>query len=154
MTDRDGATSDRHAFSCSLTAVLIGRVRRVAGEGGPAALLRAAASPRSLEYLLDLGNWVPYGEAIALLEHGAELTGDPAFARHVGEDFVAQLAGSANSSVLRSLGSPAALLQKIALAGPRFTTVGNLEAIEVRDGYAEVRALPTAGVARHRAHCE
>jgi hypothetical protein len=41
-----------------------------------------------------------------------ELTGDPSFARRVGEDFVSALAGSANSSVLRSLGSPEALLRK------------------------------------------
>src|SRR6266498_3801145 len=95
-----------HHFSCALTAVLINRVRRVAGDEAVAPLLREAATARTLEYLVDIANWVSYDEAIALLEAGTAVTGDPHFARHVGEDTVNRLAGSSNSAVLRGLGSP------------------------------------------------
>src|SRR5215211_2311649 len=126
---------DQLAFSCSLTAVLLHRVRRAAGDDAQQALLHAAGSPRTLEYLMDLGNWVSYDEVIALWEAGAELTGDPQFARHIGEDFVGRLAGSGNSAVLRQLGSPEGLVRKIALAGHRFSTAADLAAAEVREGY-------------------
>src|SRR5919107_5238947 len=101
-------------FSCALSAVLIARVRREAGDAAVARLLPEASSPRTLEYLTDLGNWISYAEAVALWEAGATLTGDPQFARHVGQDFVRQLAGSGNSTVLRALGSPEDLPRKIA----------------------------------------
>jgi diguanylate cyclase (GGDEF)-like protein len=145
---------DRPAFSCSLTAVLLHRVHRAGGSAAVAELLRTAGSPRTAEYLADLGNWVSYGEVIALWEAGAELTGDPQFARHIGEDFVGRLAGSGNSAVLRQLGSPEGLLRKIALAGHRFSTAADLEAGEVRPGYGEVLAAAADGFTRHRLHCE
>ena len=99
------AVSD-HAFSCPLTAVLLARVRRVAGEDAVPSLLERADSQRTVEYLEDVGNWISFDEAIALWEAGEAITRDPMFARHVGEDAVKILGGTATATVLRSLGSP------------------------------------------------
>jgi diguanylate cyclase (GGDEF)-like protein len=140
-------------FCCALTAVLIARVRRVGGQAAVAELLRRAASPRALEDLEDIGQWITFDEMIALWEAGALVTGDPDFARHVGEDAVSQLGGSSTSTVLRTLGSPEALLRKVAVAGRRFSVVADLEALESRAGYAEIRATAAAGFARHPLHC-
>jgi diguanylate cyclase (GGDEF)-like protein len=141
-------------FSCSLTAVLLSRVRRFSGEEGVARLLKLASSPHSTEYLEDIGNWVSHDEAIALWEAGTEITGDPDFARHVGEDFVGLLGASSNATVLRALGSPEKLLQHMADAAHRFSSVAELETIDVGPGYAEVRAVAAEGFSRHQLHCD
>jgi len=50
-------TADTH-FSCSLSAVMIARVHDYGGQEAVARLLREAESPRSIEYLIDTGNWI------------------------------------------------------------------------------------------------
>ena len=75
ITDLMAPGAGNH-FSCALTAVLIDRVRTVAGDEGVARLLREARSPRSLEYLEDLANWVSYDEMVALWDVGAAVTGE------------------------------------------------------------------------------
>jgi len=158
MTDGGGpqapATNDGKDFSCSLTAVLIARVREAAGDEAVAQLLQETSSPRSLEYLEDIGNWVSYDEVIALWQAGARITGDPQFARHAGEDTVKQLGSSSTSTVLRSLGSPEALLRQLAVATNRFSGVAELEATDLRPGFAKVRAVARPGFRRDRLHCE
>jgi diguanylate cyclase (GGDEF)-like protein len=159
MTDHGqpahAASADGGAhFSCALTAVVIARVRRVAGDDALPELLRKAGSPHTIEYLADIANWVSYDEAIALLEAGVVVTGDASFARHVGEDTVKRLAGSSNSAVLRGLGSPEELLRRIPVAAQRFSVAAALEAGEVRSGYGEIRAFANPGFERHRRHCE
>ncbi len=158
MTDAGAAEApapdEGKDFSCSLTAVLIARVRGVGGDEAVAELLREASSPRSLEYLEDIGNWVSYDEVIALWKTGAKITGDPQFARHAGEDTVKQLGSSSTSTVLRSLGSPEALLRQLAVATNRFSGVAELEATELRPGFAKVRAVARPGFRRDRLHCE
>jgi diguanylate cyclase (GGDEF)-like protein len=141
-------------FSCSLTATLLARVRRVAGEEAVPRLLRAASSRRTVEYLVDIGNWVSYNEAIALWEAGTAITQDPEFARHVGEDTVRVLGSSSTATVLRSLGSPEKLIEQMAVATRRFSTVNNLETLEARPGYAEIRAEAVEGFPRHPRHCD
>jgi diguanylate cyclase (GGDEF)-like protein len=150
---RDHTGSGNH-FSCSLTAVLIDRVRRQAGDDGVQRVLAHARSRRTLAYLEDIGNWVAYDEAIALWEAGAAVTGEPDFARNVGADAVRVLGASSTSTVLRTLGSPEELLRKMAVAAHRFSTAADLEAVEVRPGYAEIRAVSRNGLPRHRLHCE
>jgi diguanylate cyclase (GGDEF)-like protein len=141
-------------FSCALTAVLIDRVRAVAGEDGLARLLREAGSGRTLAYLEDLANWVSYDEMVALWKAGAAVTGDPELARHAGEDAVRRLGTSATSTMLRTLGSPEALIEKIGVASHRFSVVAKLEPVAVRPGLAEVRAFATEGFSRHPLHCQ
>src|SRR3954468_545994 len=116
-------------FSCALTAVLIHRVRTVAGEEGVRRLLAEARSPRELAYLQDIANWVSYDELIALWRAGAVVTNDPEFARHAGEDTVRRLGTSGTSTMLRTLGSPEALIERIGVASHRFSVVATLEPV-------------------------
>jgi diguanylate cyclase (GGDEF)-like protein len=146
--------SSEPAFACPLTAVLLGRVRRVAGDAAVAQLLNEAGSERTVEYLEDVGKWISFDEAIALWNAGEAMLHDPAFARHVGEEAVKVVGGTATATVLRSLGSPEEHMRRLNVSSQRFSTAAELEALEVRAGFAEVRAVAAPGVTRHRQHCE
>ena len=148
------STSTQYKFSCAVTAMILARVRRVAGEDAVARLLADAGSERTVEYLADVGNWVGFEEAIALWVAGEAITHDPSFARHVGEDGVKVLGGTATATVLRSLGSPEEHIRQLNVSAQRWSNAAELETPEVRPGYAEVRAVASPGVARHRQHCE
>jgi diguanylate cyclase (GGDEF)-like protein len=117
-------------------------------------LLQDARSPRTVEYLEDLGNWIGFDEAIALWDAGEAITGDRLFARHVGEDALKFAGGTANAAVIRDLGSVEEDIRRLSVHSKRFSTAAELEAIEVRPGYAEVRAVAAPGFVRHRHHCE
>ncbi|HEY6523312.1 MAG TPA: hypothetical protein VIY10_06040, partial [Solirubrobacteraceae bacterium] len=62
-----GSPSEAHSlsaqgkhFSCSMSAVLIARVRMHGGEAAVAELLRVAGSDRSVAYLTDIANWISF----------------------------------------------------------------------------------------------
>ena len=131
-----------HDFACTLSSVLVRRIRRILGEEGLNELLERAGSKRTIAYLDDLTNWISYDEAMSLFTAAAELTGDPQIARHVGEETVAQHAGTPVATLMRSLGSPEAIYGAMAQAGSKFTTISVLEAIEVEPGRAVISELP------------
>jgi diguanylate cyclase (GGDEF)-like protein len=143
-----------HHFSCAATAVLIHRVRSSAGEEGVERLLDEAGSARTAAYLEDITNWVAYEEVIALWRAGAAVTGDTGFARHAGEDTVRRLGTSATSTVLRTLGSPEALLEQIGVASHRFSVASTLEPVTVRPGRAEIWAFANPGFPRNALACQ
>ena len=147
-------TPAQNHFCCSLTAVMIARVRRFGGDDAVARLLDRAASTRDVGFLEDIGNWISLDEAVALWRAGIAVTGDEDFPRHVGGDAVKQLGSSSTSTVLRLLGSPEAMLAKIPTVGRRFSTVADLEAVETRPGYAVIDARAGEGFARHPLHCQ
>jgi diguanylate cyclase (GGDEF)-like protein len=134
--------------------VLLARVARINGEGAIERLLGEASCERTAAYLGDIANWISYREMIGLWEAAATVTGEPEIARHAGEDAVRQLGSSATSVVLRGLGSPEELLRQVGTASRRFSTVAELETVEVRPGFAEVRASANPGFVRHPLHCE
>src|SRR5215211_8499230 len=117
-----------HHFACTLSSVLVRRIRRILGEDGLSQLLERAGSKRTIAYLDDLTNWISYDEAMSLFDAAAELTGDPQIARRVGEETVAQHAGTPVATLMRSLGSPDAIYSAMAQAGSKFTTASVLEA--------------------------
>src|SRR4051794_20848582 len=153
----DSAQSEQGAqrgqVGCSMSSVLVRRVRAVSGDDGVAALLIRAASPRTAAYLEDTGNWIDYQEAIDLFEAAAELTGDPEIGLRVGEDMVRQHAGTSVATLLRSLGSPEAILEQVAVTVTKFSTVTAMEPLEVGPGHASVRAFARPGYQRHRHLC-
>src|SRR5271167_3011892 len=114
------------AFSCALTATLIARVHRVAGDTGVRRLLTDAHIRHSLEYLTDIGNWISMPDTLALWRAGEQVTRDPNFARHVGEDAVRVLGSSSTATTLRALGSPEELLRNTSVAAHRFSIAANL----------------------------
>src|SRR3954453_9900363 len=146
--------AQRGQGGCSMSSVLVRRVRAVSGDDGVAALLIRAASPRTAAYLEDTGNWIDYQEAIELFEAAAELTGDPEICLHVGEDMVRQHAGTSVATLLRSLGSPEAILEQVAVTVTKFSTVTAMEPLEVGPGRALVRALARPGFTRNRHLCD
>jgi diguanylate cyclase (GGDEF)-like protein len=151
---RETASSKQYTFSCAVTAMILGRVRRVAGEEAVARLISAAGVKHTREYLEDVGNWVPYEEAIALWDAGEAITCDLGFARHVGEDALKVVGGSATAATLRSLGSPEEHIRRLNVSAQRWSNAAELETIECRPGYAEVRVVASPGVVRHRHQCE
>ena len=148
------ATSAEHVFCCAMTAVVLARVRGLLGDAGVAQLLDQAASSRSAEYLEDVGNWVSFEEAVALLDAGEAITHDRSFARHVGEDGVKVLGGTATATVLRSLGSVEEHLRRLNVSAKRWSTSVELEAVDVRPGQAELRAVAAPGFTRSAQHCD
>src|SRR5205823_5369199 len=97
---------------------------------------------------------ISFDEAIALFDAGAEVSGDPSIARHVGEDAVRQHAGTAVATLLRSLGSPEEVLRQVTQTATKFSLVTDLEAVEVSSAGATVRAVARAGFTRHRHLCD
>jgi diguanylate cyclase (GGDEF)-like protein len=146
-------TEDRH-FACTLSSMLLRRVRRLCGEDGVRELLERSGSTRTVEYLDDLTNWISFDEAMALFEVSAELTGDSQIARHAGEETIAQHAGTPVATLMRSLGSPEAIYTQITQAAGKFSTVSVLEADEVSPGRALIRAWELPGFPRPVSHCD
>jgi diguanylate cyclase (GGDEF)-like protein len=154
VLDREAHGQGDHHFACTLSSVLVRRVRRLIGEEGLAQLLERSGSPRTVAYLDDITNWISYDEAMALFEAAEELTGDPQIARRVGEETLAQHTGTAVATLMRSLGSPEAIYRKITEAGSKFSAVSTLEALEVSSGRAVIREQEHPGFVRTRSHCD
>ena len=140
-------------FSCSMSAVLIARVRAYGGEGAVAALLDAAGSDRSAPYLTDIANWISFDEAVALWRAGAQVTHHPEFARAVGEDAVRYLNASPVANVLRQLGTLEAVYGQVATTASKYSTAIIMEAVDCGPGFAEIHATPQPGFRRDANHC-
>ena len=139
---------------CTMTSVLLRLVRATGGDSAVAALLQSAGAKHDAPYLENIDNWVSLDEACALLQAGALETGDPAFARRVGESTLHQHAGTQAATLLRSLGSVEAILQVVAQSAAKVSTVSKMEAVEVRPGHAVIRAMARGGITRRPVHCE
>jgi len=137
-----------------MTGVLLRLVRNGGGEAAVGELLERAKIEHEASYLENVENWISLDDACAMLEAGVQQTGDPSFARRVGEHTLRQHAGTQVATVLRSLGSTEAVLQAIAQTSTRLSTVTKMEAIEARPGRAVVRAVALEGFMRRRLHCD
>lgn len=137
-----------------MTSVLVRVVRNEEGESGVSEMLARAAVPYDAPFLESLENWISLAEAEALLLAGVEVTGDPALPRRVGEEALRQHAGTQVATLLRSLGSPEAVLRQVTVAAAKFSTATQLEAAETESGHAVVRAQARSGFERSKALCE
>ncbi|MCW3026746.1 MAG: diguanylate cyclase, partial [Solirubrobacterales bacterium] len=77
-----------------MTSVLLRLVRSGGGDAAVAELLARAGIERETSYLESVDNWISMDEAISLFEAGVQQTGDPLFARRVGENTLRQHAGT------------------------------------------------------------
>jgi diguanylate cyclase (GGDEF)-like protein len=145
--------SERH-ICCAMTSVLLRLVRANGDEDAVARLLAQAASAHDHAYLENIDNWISHEQACALLEAGIEITGEPAFARRVGEEAVGQHAGKGVATLLRSLGSVEAVLQAVAQTAAKLSTATEMDAVEVGPGRAIVRAAARDGFTRHPINCD
>src|SRR5947209_15300740 len=126
-TPANSPRANGNHFSCSMTAVLVTRVRAFGGDDALAAVLKAAASERTPEYLTEISNWISYDEATRLLRAGAQVTHHPRFARALGEDSARRLNASPVAALLRSLGSPENVYRQIATTAGKFNVVTSME---------------------------
>jgi diguanylate cyclase (GGDEF)-like protein len=148
-----GETDGGQHFACTMPSVLVRRVRKDGGEQAVTNLLERAGSARTPEYLDDVSNWISYDEANALFDAAEELTGDSSIARRTGEQTLSQHAGTPVATLLRSFGSPEAVLSKITLTAARFSTVAEMDAVDITPGRSVVRAREREGYERSRHHC-
>lgn len=145
---------EEREICCTMTSVLVRLVRSRGGEAAVRAVLVESGTGHDPAFLENTDNWVSLAEAVALLEAGIRVTGDSEFARGVGADAVRQHSGTQVATLLRSLGSPEAVLNGITTAAAKFSTVSELEALEAVPGRAVVRAVARAGYTRGRALCD
>jgi diguanylate cyclase (GGDEF)-like protein len=136
-----------------MSAVLLARVAAFGGQEAVSEVLRLAASPRTLEYLLDITNWIAYDEAVALWQAGARVTHHPQFARAVGVDAAERLGSSQIAAMLRSLGSPEKAYVAVAKGAAKFSTVTDLTVTEASPGHVQVVAVAAEGFPRSVEHC-
>jgi len=143
----------RH-LCCTMTAVIINLVRSDGGHAAVRKLLIEAGSQRSEDFLSNPENWISLDEAMELLAAGAKATSDPGFARRVGENVLLQHAGTQVATLLRSLGSPEAILKAVAASAAKFSTVTDMTCVEGGPGHAVVRAVAREGFTRRQRHCD
>jgi diguanylate cyclase (GGDEF)-like protein len=132
---------DERQICCSMTSVLLRAVKEMCDAEGVEAVLRRSGSSHDADFLGNTDNWISLDEAMALLRAGIEVTEDPGLAERVGADAVRQHAGTQVATLLRSLGSPEAVLGGITATASKFSTVSRLEAIETHPGRCVVRAV-------------
>jgi len=140
--------------ACSMVSCLLGQVRTALGAAAVDDVIRMAGLPYTAEHLDDVGNWIWYEEATALFEAAAETTGDPQIGRRAGELSLRQHAGTSVATLLRSLGSPEAVLEQTALVATKFSTITEMRAFDVAPGRASVVASARPGFDSHRLFCD
>ena len=141
-------------FSCSLSTALLKTMRHFGGEAAVERVLRETGCSKSVAYLEETGNWLSFEEAIALLDAGQAITGDPHFARHLGEQAIPSVPGSAVAEMLRALGAPEEAYRRISATSAKMNLVTEIEAEEIRPGYTEIIVTARPGFPRARQHCE
>jgi diguanylate cyclase (GGDEF)-like protein len=141
-------------YSGGMVSTVLRWVRGQVGDDGVARMLAQAGETRAVEVLEDASQWHSYRQVTALYEAAVEVTGRPDAGRRIGEETLAQHRGTAVADLLRSLGSPEALLESIAASGHKFSTVFTLTPNEVAPGRAVVAGVSHTGVPRHRLLCD
>jgi diguanylate cyclase (GGDEF)-like protein len=141
-------------IACSMAGTLLRHVRSTLGDDAVTLLLERAGVPYSPQYLDDVANWIWHEEAVALFEAAAEITGNERIGVRVGELLVSQHAGTPVATLFRSLGSPQAVFEQLALAITKFSTVTEVVPVEVGPGRAVVRSFARDGFTRTKQMCD
>lgn len=132
------------------TRLLVRHVRRRAGDDAVAAVLETAALPYQVADLRDESRWFTYDDKIALFEAAATVLNDPDIGLHVGESLFSGGAPGLRP-VLRSLGSPGAVLGALMSASTTYCPVADMDAVEVgqHDGVVRYRLHDEHRPSRH-----
>lgn len=150
----DPESQAERQICCSMTSVLVSVARAEGGDARVAALLARAGSRRELAHLEDPDNWISLAEANALLAAGVAESGDETFPRRVGEHTLRRHAGTQVSTLLRSLGTTEAVLERVTQTAAKLSTVTHLETLEAEPGHALVCARAREGFERTRHQCD
>ena len=112
--------------SGATTRLILRYVRTHLGEAAVDDLLELAGERRPAAELEDERTWSSYATKLALFEAAAALTGHDDIGRRVGAAVLAHEVAGPVRRVLVSLGSPAQVLRRVALATPKFTTTATM----------------------------
>jgi diguanylate cyclase (GGDEF)-like protein len=149
-------SSDRREpgeVSGATTGLVVRYVHQTLGDPAVEQLLRLAGATRTAEELLDTTTWSSLEQWLRLLDAAVELTGDEDVGIRVGEQLLAQHAGTEVAALLRSLGSPGEVLRNVAITATKYTTISMMEAEEVGDAHAIISARSTNDQQRTRQSC-
>lgn len=147
------ASDDRHVTGAT-TRQLVRLVRGRAGEAGVARVRAVAGEERPAEVLEDELTWSSYGQLRRLLEAVTQVLGDPSAARHVGDALLTASVPTEVAALLRSLGSPTALLANIGAAAAKYCTVLGMEATELGPTSCVVEGFSFPGYPRYPEICQ
>ncbi|MGO9197635.1 MAG: EAL domain-containing protein [Acidimicrobiales bacterium] len=118
--------------------LIIEQVRRERGEPGVRRLLELTHDPRPLEVLENPRVWHSVETRRRFFDAGAEVTGDPDFARQVGASILSSRASWLLRALFGRFGSPRALLKALPVAQSKFDTACESRLVDQRDGYARI----------------
>jgi len=133
-------------------------LRLVAADGGEQAveqvLLRAGVRYEHLASYLDKRRWWSYDTKVCLFAAAAEVLGDDQVALRVAEAVLDHSVGAPERLALSLTGGPGRLLQMVAKAGAKFSTVSDLRALGVGRDEASVEYRLHDGYAPSRFDCD
>ena len=137
-----------------MPSMLLRHVRATLGAEAVEQVIAESGVPYSSAHLDEVSNWIWYEEAMALFDAAERITGDPFVGRRAGEQAVRQHAGTPVATLLRSLGSPEAILEQVALTATKFSTITEMRAVDVAPGRATVESRAHADITRNRHACQ
>jgi diguanylate cyclase (GGDEF)-like protein/putative nucleotidyltransferase with HDIG domain len=126
-------------------------------EGGQAAvdrILRRAGLTACEHELRDEGSWFPYDVKIKLFEATAQVFDDPRVMKRVGESALDLSVGGGLKAALRALGTPRLVYHSIVRANAKFSTVQEMQLIELGRDHARIRFVDVGGVGFHPLDCD
>ena len=140
--------------SGATTGGLLRYVRREAGDEAVEQVLRLAGVPYTAEELDDQSRWWSYDTRVRLFAAATEVLGDPGTMFKVGAS--ALHSGLAHSLVLllRAMGSPRTVFQRLPRAVAKFTTTSTMEIIESGAVSATIRYRLHEGYPHSRLDCQ
>ena len=128
-------------------------VREHAGEAGLRRIHAASRIDLPVEALEEEHRWFTYEEKIALFEAAAAELEDPDVTRRIGESALMLQVGAGVRVLLRTLGSPRVVLSNIAKACPKFSTVAEMDVLDLGRTHAVVSYELRADKVPHRLDC-
>ena len=140
--------------SGATTGGLLRYVRRIGGDDAVARVLELAGVPYTAEELDDQSRWWSYDTRIRLFAAATEVLDDPETMFKVGSS--ALHSGLAHSLVLllRAMGSPRTVFQRLPRAVAKFSTTSTMEILESGAVSATIRYRLHPGYVHSRLDCE
>jgi diguanylate cyclase (GGDEF)-like protein len=140
--------------SGATTGGLLRYVRRIGGDESVARVLELAGVPYTAAELDDQSRWWSYDTRIRLFAAATEVLGDPGTMFKVGSS--ALHSGLTNSLVLllRAMGSPRTVFQRLPRAVAKFSTTSTMEIVESGAVSATIRYRLHPGYVHSRLDCE
>ena len=163
VTARPASSRPQHAesnggrqFANILSRQLLDYTDDQFGPSAVEAILERADERRPLEILRDATAWSTYEQMRRLLEAGADVLG-PSGIRAAGAHFNREQGSESTEDMLamwRSLGGPRGIIQLIAEAAAKYSTVIVMEPGEVTEEHGMVTAKSVPGFPRFQEICE